>query len=311
MIFKRLLLLYLIGTFQVSVCFSQTNSDSIKITYSNKKSNFFSPFVRIGKDLLIQATSPFHMSKENAYWFGAGLLTTAALIASDQGTYNTVRDVLYEDTKFTHNMSPTITQFGSYYGLAVLGAFAGYSFIFNNSKAKETSFLAAESFLTSGIWTIAAKMLTGRERPSAKNHFADAPGGKWFGPFALFTNRKGRTASSYDAFPSGHTATAFSIATVFAYQYNHTLIVPIISYGLAGMVGISRIMQDTHWASDVFVGAVLGYLSSVEIMQNNPSELSRKEKFRKMLSSVQKIRKRINFGINPFQKSLNLSYTLF
>ncbi|MCP4150208.1 MAG: phosphatase PAP2 family protein, partial [bacterium] len=35
--------------------------------------------------------------------------------------------------------------------------------------------------------------------------------------------------------------------------------VPVLSYSLATLSGLSRITEDTHWLSDVFVGAVLGY----------------------------------------------------
>ena len=34
-------------------------------------------------------------------------------------------------------------------------------------------------------------------------------------------------------------------------------------------------MLNRHWTSDVFVGALIGYLSAREVMLNNPSELSR------------------------------------
>ena len=83
---------------------------------------------------------------------------------------------------------------------------------------------------------------------------------------------------------------------------------PIISYGLASLVGISRIIEDTHWASDVFVGAVLGYLTSIEILKNNPSELSRKQKSPMSQNTFQKIKSHMSLGINPFDKSLSLSY---
>ena len=265
------------------------------------------PFKRFGRDIFIQAVSPFHISKDNAYWVGAGVLTTAVLIASDQGSYNTLKEMT-ENTRFTNKASHIITQLGGTYGIGFLGLFSGFSFIINDDKAKETSYLAVESFLTSGLWGIVIKSLTGRERPSSKNLDSDGPGGRWSGPLAYFGRHKGKSISSFDAFPSGHTATAFSIATVFANQYNKNLIVPFISYGLASLVGISRIIEDTHWASDVFVGAVLGYLTSIEILKNNPSELSRKEKTGFRENTFSKIKKHLSLGINPFDKSLSLSY---
>ncbi|TAL76684.1 MAG: phosphatase PAP2 family protein, partial [Bacteroidetes bacterium] len=72
----------------------------------------------------------------------------------------------------------------------------------------------------------------------------------------------------FDSFPSGHTATAFSIATVFASQYNDTKAIPILSYSLASLVGISRLTEHEHWASDVFSGALLGYLCGKQVVSH-------------------------------------------
>jgi len=45
-------------------------------------------------------------------------------------------------------------------------------------------------------------------------------------------------------------------------MYKNTVYVPIICYSLATLAGLSRVTQDTHWLSDVFLGAVLGYAIS-------------------------------------------------
>jgi undecaprenyl-diphosphatase len=58
-----------------------------------------------------------------------------------------------------------------------------------------------------------------------------------------------------DSFPSGHTITTFALAVVLAKGYPSWKI-PI--YGLACLIGFSRIYLDSHFASDVFAGAVLG-----------------------------------------------------
>ena len=72
--------------------------------------------------------------------------------------------------------------------------------------------------------------------------------------------------ASFDSFASGHTAIAFSIATVFASQYNHTPVIPILSYTAATMVGLSRLTENKHWSSDVFVGALAGYLCGKRVV---------------------------------------------
>ena len=63
--------------------------------------------------------------------------------------------------------------------------------------------------------------------------------------------------------------TAFSIATVLASTYKDKKWVAILSYSLAGLAGLSRLNVDEHWASDVFVGAVLGIAIGKTIYNNS------------------------------------------
>lgn len=246
----------------------------------------YNPLTRFGKDLWMQASAPFKMKGTDFLWLGAGTIITAGLIATDQSSYNYIHKGT-ERTSLFRNTSPEVTEFGANYGLLSLGAFAGYSLFFNDRKAQETSFLAFEAFLTSSVWVVGIKWLTSRQRPSAQEESQSAAGGKWSGPVAYFRTNPKKSITNYDAFPSGHTATAFSIATVIAKQYDQTLFVPILSYAAASIVGITRIGESTHWASDVFVGAVLGYLSATQIVHNNPSQYTRDHRVRnKFLSKV-------------------------
>ena len=63
--------------------------------------------------------------------------------------------------------------------------------------------------------------------------------------------------SGKSSLPSGHTSTAFCLATVISSEYKSGL-VATAAYGTATMVGFSRLYRDVHWASDVVVSAVLG-----------------------------------------------------
>jgi hypothetical protein len=49
-------------------------------------------------------------------------------------------------------------------------------------------------------------------------------------------------------------------------EYADVKAVPIIAYSLAGIVGITRMTEHTHWASDVFVGAWAGYLCGKQVV---------------------------------------------
>jgi membrane-associated phospholipid phosphatase len=61
------------------------------------------------------------------------------------------------------------------------------------------------------------------------------------------------------SFPSGHAIAAFSVATVVARRYGSHRWVPYIAYGIAAVVGFSRLSLSSHFSSDVFMGGALGY----------------------------------------------------
>ena len=70
--------------------------------------------------------------------------------------------------------------------------------------------------------------------------------------------------STANAVPSGHTATAFTAATIMHKEYGLTRSPwwSIFGYGCATTTGIMRTLNNRHWISDVLVGAGLGIIST-------------------------------------------------
>ena len=65
--------------------------------------------------------------------------------------------------------------------------------------------------------------------------------------------------SRYNSFPSGHTATAFLTATLLHKEYGHlSPWYSIGGYTAAAITGVSRILNNRHWLSDVMTGAAIG-----------------------------------------------------
>ncbi len=185
-----------------------------------------------------QAVAPFHFNGRQWLVTGAVAGITTALIFADPKIDDWVSPQK-SNHAWVNKASPVITQLGGNYGIySVIAAGLG-GLAFKKEKLVQTSLLATQAVITSGLWGYAVKQLTGRERPKASYIFSQTEGGKWHGPFAKYLEKDAdnRSKFSYDAFPSGHTATAFSIATVFATQYRDKKAVPVISYSLATLVG--------------------------------------------------------------------------
>jgi len=68
--------------------------------------------------------------------------------------------------------------------------------------------------------------------------------------------------SSVNSFPSGHTAQAFCAAAFLDREYGKQFPwLRWLGYGMATTTGVCRILKNRHWASDVVLGAGIGYFS--------------------------------------------------
>jgi membrane-associated phospholipid phosphatase len=112
-----------------------------------------------------------------------------------------------------------------------------------------------EALAVSGQVTSLLKGVFGRSRPYAAN--GNARDFDFGGGFGSATRR---------SFPSGHTSMAFTFASVLAEETSHRWprahrFVAPLGYAAATSVGLARMYNDKHWASDVALGAAIGTLS--------------------------------------------------
>ena len=120
----------------------------------------------------------------------------------------------------------------------------------HDDYAVSTAILAGEAYADSAVVDLAIKAVSRRKRP------VDVPPGQ---PFTDTFFDGGKSPFRGSAFPSGHAAGAFSVATVMANRYRSHKWVPFVMYGFATAVSCSRITTLAHFPSDVFLGAALGY----------------------------------------------------
>lgn len=199
-------------------------------------------------------SSPFRIKERHVGPLIVLAATTAFLIAADEDIRGGFKS--YSDGHgWVGDVGPVITQMGGPGAAATAAIFFGAGLIFKDERARDTGYLAACAMAQSFLVEHALKGLTGRQRP----YVADGED-HWAGPTGFFKRYDPDYDGLYDSFPSGHTATAFSLATVVALQYRHTTWVPVLAYTIAAGVGLSRVTEDRHWMSDVFVGAVIGHL---------------------------------------------------
>ena len=180
-------------------------------------------------------TSPFHAKHHVAEWLGFSAVT-AGLIATDRRTSR-----IFENSPGQVNWGNNVSRVGASYTLAPeVAGFYLYGVLADNQKSRETGVLGGEALLDSLIVVEVLKYATGRNRPNAVSHPGDFfKGGQ--------------------SFPSGHSIASFALASVVAHEYGKKKWVPYVAYGLATAVGGSRYAARQHYASDIFVGAAMGY----------------------------------------------------
>ncbi len=178
----------------------------------------------------------------------------ASAIAGTWVLIYTQDDVIYDF--FQRNRSKLTDDFSKYlfdpigmglYTLPLLGSMYLYGNITDKNKPKTVALLGLKSFIISGVLGQIIKQVSHRHRP-----YQDCPPDhrNWDGPVSDI---------KYTSFPSGHTISAFSIATILAEAYRDKKWIPVVSYSLATLAGLSRINDNKHWATDVFAGAVIGH----------------------------------------------------
>jgi membrane-associated phospholipid phosphatase len=120
----------------------------------------------------------------------------------------------------------------------------------HSPHARNTGLLAAEGLAGAQIVCFVIKEAVGRLTPSdipPDGNLRDT----WFKYKGGLTNG--------GSFPSGHSASAFAVATVIAERYREHRWIPWVAYGAATVLSLSRLPAQAHFPSDIFIGAAMGY----------------------------------------------------
>jgi membrane-associated phospholipid phosphatase len=194
---------------------------------------------------------------------GEDLVPTAAIVAATVGlaALDPYTAPAFRNTTAFNGFNKIFTGDATTYATlaAPLAMYVGGMFL-KDSKMKSTALLAGEAVGDSYIVTTVMKDIDRRLRPIAvaNGDYRDT----WF-------QDNSHPGLSDGSFPSGHAIAAFSVATVMARQYKNHKWVPYVAYGLAGLVGFSRLTLSAHFLSDVFMGSALGYtIARFDVLRN-------------------------------------------
>lgn len=245
---------------------AQKNIIAPKAYNDTTRITFKSYFALLGSDFKQQLTAPLTIGKGSWIKVAKFAVLAGGLLFADEPVQQQVVD-LRQGNKLLTNTSYYLTTSGGLYEGGVLAALSTYGFLFKYEKVRTTSLLATQAYITGGVINQILKNLAGRQRPSvySKDRVESEPTFK--GPF-VNTGKDINGKRLNASFPSGHATLAFAAATVYAMEYRNRPLIPILSYTGASLISLSRLMENQHWVTDIFVGATLGYLSGKQVVNN-------------------------------------------
>jgi len=153
-----------------------------------------------------------------------------------------------------HDLSSAMYFIGDGWTHIAIGAsYLTYGLIKKDNRALQAASCMAETMVAVGTAVQFLKHTTGRESPFV----ATVPGGKW----TPLPNQieYSKNVPHYDAYPSGHIATAMATVTVMAELYPEYNYIRPVGYSLMGVLMFAMLNNGVHWASDYPLGIALGY----------------------------------------------------
>jgi membrane-associated phospholipid phosphatase len=234
-----------------TLAFSQTNQKSL----TQKETELFhADSLKFNVDYIKSywLVSKYIISSP-ARWKGRHILGAAFVLGGTSALYFVDQPIKDFAQSHQYDFTNTLFSGAEIFGNAAfvfpyLGINLLYGHFFNDQTSKNIALKGLQSVLISSIAVYGLKMSTQRHRPKTGD-----PYNTWDGPaFSL----------DYTSFPSGHSSAAWALATTVALEFKGTLTIPIIAYSLAGLTALSRVYENYHWSSDVFLGSAIGFLTA-------------------------------------------------
>ncbi len=193
---------------------------------------------RVGRDFVRIVARPLEFDTVDWSRFAVGAGVVGVVAVFDTRIRNSVQA---HRSAGSSNFANTIRPLGTWGGLAAMGAAWAAGALSDNPELAATGADGIEaSLFSAALITPVLKELVGRPRPNAGRGSADI-----------------EPISRNGSFPSGEATEAFTLAAVVA-AHTDSVVLRVVAWGLAGVVGWERVTLNAHWASDVLAGALIG-----------------------------------------------------
>ena len=217
---------------------------------------------RLDAQGIINPTAKTLFTWRDAALAGGFVVLTVAMFPLDKRLATRLQDSSTQASHITKSAADAV-QFIADPGSLFIGVgMYGVGRLAHWKEVADLGLHGTEAIVLSGAITGLLKDVAGRGRPyvSADTNPHDFHIGRGFGN------------GGYKSFPSGHATAAFAAAAAVTsesrrwWPHQQWLVAPVM-YGGATLVGLSRMYNNAHWASDVALGAAIGTFSGIKVVR--------------------------------------------
>lgn len=220
-----------------------------------------------------RTSRPAPFTRRDALLAGAFALGTVAFAPLDKLVARTLQDTSAFNDPLVRLLSINV----SYVGRPGVLIASSSVFLIGKASGKiniaDVGLHTTEAIMVGEATNAVLKSVAGRARPRAG---IDRPFDFGFG--------RGFRDAQYRSFASSHATSSFAFAAALteesARRYRHTRwcitrhsclppawYIGAVTYGAAGLIGLTRTYNNEHWASDVMMGAAIGTFAGLKIVQ--------------------------------------------
>ena len=204
---------------------------------------------------------------QDALLAGGFVIGTIALRQTDEKFARRLQNPHNQENRFLNNVAKTVTTITEPGSFIIGGSLYVIGRASKQHDMADLGLHGTEAILVGSGVAMVLKGAFGRARPYVRPP-TDSTGfdaNSWsFG--------RGYTKEQYRSFPSGHTVAAFAAAAAVTNESSRWwpewkwAVAPVM-FGGAALVGLSRMYNNRHWASDVMMGAAIGTFAGNKVVR--------------------------------------------
>jgi membrane-associated phospholipid phosphatase len=206
--------------------------------------------------------------KRDAYYAAGFLLATVAAAPLDRHFAQRLQRPWVQENRFLSRSADFFRVIGAP-GTYIIGvSIYGIGRLSDNERMADLGLHGTEALIIGNLTGAVLKGIFGRARPYVDPEDPN--------PFQFKLGRGFTRNDDYRSFPSGHTVAGFAAASaVFTetrrWWPDYAWLIGPVMYGGATLIGVSRMYNNKHWASDVITGALIGSFAGRKIVKYHHS----------------------------------------